>query len=123
MQTAISVSGTSISGGASSVRLIVLSSVSIVSPSSSVARTPSSIRSRHPRFRDALLADARATARHRGERSEFTSRADAVVQVVRLACLSDAFLAQALYRLKARLQAIGIPVLPRLAHRLAMVLG
>jgi len=35
--------------------------------------------------------------------------------------VSDAFLAQTLYRLKARLQALGVPVLPRLAHRLAMV--
>jgi serine O-acetyltransferase len=35
--------------------------------------------------------------------------------------VSDAFLAQALYRVKARLQALGIPLLPRLAHRLAMI--
>ncbi len=35
--------------------------------------------------------------------------------------VSDAFLAQAFYRAKARLQALGIPVLPRLAHRLAMM--
>ena len=37
--------------------------------------------------------------------------------------VSDAFLAQALYRAKARLQALGVPVLPRLAHRLAMITG
>jgi serine O-acetyltransferase len=40
-----------------------------------------------------------------------------------LAWVSDAFLAQALYRAKARLQALGVPVLPRLAHRLAMALA
>ena len=37
--------------------------------------------------------------------------------------MSDAFLAQALYRVKARLQALGVPVLPRIAHRLAMALA
>jgi hypothetical protein len=37
--------------------------------------------------------------------------------------MSDAFLAQALYRAEARLQALGVPVLPRLAHRLAMALA
>jgi serine O-acetyltransferase len=81
------------------------------------------IRSRHPRLREALLEDARITARYRGERHEFRSRLDAAAQMVRLAWVSDAFLAQALYRLKARLQALGVPVLPRLAHRLAMAIA
>jgi len=57
---------------------------------------------------------------HRGERSEFRSRRDLLTQIVRLAWVSDAFLGQALYRLKARSQALGLPILPRLAHRLAM---
>jgi serine O-acetyltransferase len=34
---------------------------------------------------------------------------------------SDAFLALAFYRAQARLDAIGVPVLPRVAHRLAMM--
>jgi serine O-acetyltransferase len=55
------------------------------------------IRAQHPHLREALLADAR------------------------LAWVSDAFLGQAMYRIKARLQALGVPVLPRIAHRLAMV--
>ncbi len=63
------------------------------------------------------------TALHRGERHEFRSRADAIGQILRLAWVSDAFAAQALYRIKARLQALGIPVLPRIAHRLAMALA
>lgn len=78
------------------------------------------IRSRHPRLRDALAADARVTAQFRGERHDFRSRGDVALQVVRLAWESDAFLAQALYRIKARLQALGVPLAPRLAHRLAM---
>src|SRR4051794_36797085 len=78
------------------------------------------LRSRHPGLREALIADARITALHRGERHAFRSRLDAAAQIGRLAWVSDAFLAQALYRAKARLQALGVPLLPRLAHRLAM---
>jgi len=81
------------------------------------------IRTRHPHFVHALLSDARLTAAHRGERFEFRSRADALVQAARLAWVSDAFLAQALYRAKARMQTLGVPVLPRLAHRLAMMVA
>jgi serine O-acetyltransferase len=81
------------------------------------------IASRHPGFREAVLADARVTLRHRGEREEFSSAADALIQVLRLTFASDAFLAQLLYRLKARLQRAGVPVLPRIAHRLAIVTG
>ncbi len=69
------------------------------------------------------MADARLTAAYRGERHEFRSRPDAAVQLIRLAWVSDSFLAQALYRVKASLQARGVPLLPRLAHRLAMVLA
>src|SRR3954468_9376309 len=81
------------------------------------------LRSRHPGLRQALVADARITALHRGERHAFRSRLDAAAQIGRLAWVSDAFLAQALYRAKARLQALGVPILPRLAHRLAMALA
>lgn len=81
------------------------------------------IRSRFPGFRTAVLADAVLTAQFRGERYEFRSRADAALQVLRLCWESDAFAAQVLYRLKAGLQARGVPVLPRVAHRLAMMVG
>jgi len=81
------------------------------------------IRARHPRLLEALVADARITARYRGERHEFRSRFDVALQVLRLAWVSDAFLAQALYRAKARMQALGVPLLPRVAHRLAMAIA
>ena len=81
------------------------------------------VRARHPRLGEALVADAAVTAEHRGERYEFRSRLDAALQILRLIWASDAFCAQALYRLKARLQALGVPVLPRLCHRLAMITG
>jgi serine O-acetyltransferase len=76
---------------------------------------------RHPPFFEALIADARITARMRGERHDFRSRGDALLQALRLMWVSDAFLAHAAYRLKARLQALGVPVLPRIAHRIAMI--
>src|SRR4051794_10714759 len=80
-----------------------------------------SVHARHPRFIDALVADAAVTSSYRAERSEFRNRADALVRSVRLMWVSDAFFAQACYRAKARMQALGIPVLPRVAHRLAMM--
>ena len=79
------------------------------------------VRARHPRFREAVVADAVITARFRGERFEFRSQLDAALQIIRLMLQADAFLAQVAYRAKARLQALGIPVLPRIAHRIAMV--
>ena len=80
-------------------------------------------RARHPQFSSAVLADARIASARRGERHEFRSSLDGFVQVVRLAWSSDAFGALLLYRAKARWQALGVPILPRLAHRLAMALA
>lgn len=77
----------------------------------------------HPRFATAVLADARLAAERRGERHIYRSRLDAGVQVIRLMLVTDAFLGQVCYRAKAACQARGIPLLPRLFHRLAMVTG
>jgi serine O-acetyltransferase len=81
------------------------------------------VRAEHPRFFAALIADARVTSAYRSERSEFHGRIDALLRAIRLMWVSDAFLAHALYRAKARLQSLGVPILPRLAHRLAMMTG
>jgi serine O-acetyltransferase len=81
------------------------------------------VRARHPRLGQALVADARAALIHRGERFELQSTPDAVIQILRLCWGSDAFLAQALYRVKATLQRRGVPVLPRLCHRLAIMVA
>ena len=81
------------------------------------------VRARHPRLREAVTADARATAAYRGERFDFRSRADLLAQILRLMIVSVAFLAQVFYRVKTRLQVHGVPVLPSLAHRAAMVLA
>jgi len=81
------------------------------------------VRARHPALGQAVVADLQASARYRGERYEFDSPLDIVLQGLRMAWVSDAFLAQALYRAKARLQALGVPVLPRIAHRLSMAIA
>ena len=78
------------------------------------------VRARHPGFRQAVLADLRMTTANRGERYEFSSRGDAVFNILRLCWVSDAFFAQVLYRAKAAMQRRGIPVLPRICHKLMM---
>jgi serine O-acetyltransferase len=78
------------------------------------------IRRKHPRLRDAIVADARVAAVNRAERSEFRSKVDTLGQILRLMWVTDALFAQTLYRLKARLQALRFLVLPRLLHRWAM---
>jgi serine O-acetyltransferase len=81
------------------------------------------VQGREPGFLDALLADAQVAAAYRGERQKFRSRLDGVGQALRLMLQTDAFLALAAYRLKKRLDALRIPVLPWLAHRLAIGSG
>jgi serine O-acetyltransferase len=88
-------------------------------------------RTRHAGFREAVLADARVTAAHRpseirgikagGQR--IPARAGAWARVLRLAWESDTFLALMLYRAKARLQSLGVPILPRLIHRVTMAIA
>jgi serine O-acetyltransferase len=81
------------------------------------------IRAAHPRLCEAVVADALTTMRFRGEGENFGSRLDALRHIVRLAWCSDAFLGQILYRIKARMLARGIPLVPRIAHRLAMTIA
>jgi serine O-acetyltransferase len=62
-------------------------------------------------------------AAYRGERSEFSSGLDSLVQVLRLMLVTDAFMGQVAYRLEVWLRSLGVPVLPWLAHRVAMSAG
>jgi serine O-acetyltransferase len=88
-------------------------------------------RTKHARFREAVFADARVTTAHRPSESNGISAGGdrtpvgvkAWARVLRLAWKSDAFLAQVLYRAKARLQSLGVPMLPMLAHRLAVAIA
>ncbi len=78
------------------------------------------IHAKHPPFGKAVHEDARTLARFRGERSTFRSKPDAIIHMLRLAWVSDAYFAQVLVRAKTRLIVRGVPVLPRLLHRWAM---
>jgi serine O-acetyltransferase len=81
------------------------------------------VRARHPHFRKAVLADARLTLARRDESAELRTPVEAIVQVLRLMLVTDAFAAQVMYRLKARLQALGVPILPWFAHHAAIALA
>jgi serine O-acetyltransferase len=78
------------------------------------------VRQQHPRFFHAVLSDAERTVNGRFEQWTCTTRWQGLVQALRLMWVTDAFFAQTCYRAKARLQALGVPVLPRIFHRLAM---
>ncbi len=79
------------------------------------------VRAGHPHFLAAVLADARVTSRNRGRPLTDASRRRVLAEALRLAYESDGFLAQVMYRAKARLQSLGVPVLPRILHRLAIL--
>jgi serine O-acetyltransferase len=78
------------------------------------------LRASHPPFARAVLADARVTSANRGQPLGGQSDARVALEALRLAWESDSFLAQAMYRAKARLQGLGVPILPRILHRLAI---
>lgn len=77
----------------------------------------------HPPLIPALVADARAAARFRGEGHRLGGRLVTAGQMVRLALESDAYLAQVLHRLGATLRRHHIPLLPRLARAGAAVVA
>jgi serine O-acetyltransferase len=79
------------------------------------------LRLQHPKFFQAVAADARTTLAYRAEPDNTQSKIRLVIDIVRLTWVSDAFLAQILYRAKARLQRFRVPILPTILHRLAMM--
>ena len=80
------------------------------------------VRQRHPRFKEAVLADlALGASRSRRPQHRFTSRSATLFELVRVFFVSDAFGALVLYRFKATCQRRGIPVVPRIAHRASML--
>lgn len=81
------------------------------------------VRARQPHFATAVVRDAKLCAMARGERYRFRGRLDAVCQVLRLMWTADAFFAMVMYRAQASLDARKVPVLPRLAHHLAVITG
>jgi serine O-acetyltransferase len=79
------------------------------------------IRARHPSFRVAVRRDVEFARRNRGVKEPLRSRRDVIIAVAREIWNSDAFGSLVLYRLKAACRRRGIPVVPRLAHRAAMM--
>jgi serine O-acetyltransferase len=79
------------------------------------------IQQRHPRFKEAVLADFKLERLGRGEHEPLTSRSQVMFELLRLIFVSDAFGALVMYRVKASCQRRGIPAIPRVAHRAAMV--
>ncbi len=76
---------------------------------------------RHPLLKEAVLADLELARRQRGDHRKLTSRVAIAFEILRLVAVSDAFGALVLYRVKAACQRRGIPFVPRIAHRLAIV--
>src|SRR5262245_46399004 len=79
------------------------------------------IRAKQPRFRTALREDALFFAQYLLEEPKPTTRLGIALLALRLAWTTDAFLGLALYRLRARLLALQIPLLPEILHRLSML--
>jgi serine O-acetyltransferase len=75
----------------------------------------------HPRFLAAVRADTQCACANLGHALPDASKGRLAWEALRLAGTTDAFIGLALYRAKARLQGLGIPVLPRIAHRLAVM--
>jgi serine O-acetyltransferase len=78
---------------------------------------------RHPGFKTAVLADLRVEHRGRQEGRPLGSRLALLLELMRLIWVSDGFGALLCYRLKASLQQAGVPALPHIAHRAAIVWG
>jgi len=75
---------------------------------------------RHPGVRQAIAEDVRVTSLHRGEGSQELSGLKLFFRAIQLAWVTDAFFALACYRLRMRMKARGIPVLPTVLHKLSM---
>lgn len=82
------------------------------------------VRQSHPPLLDAVREDVAAARRFRGEpKMELGGRVPILREAIRLSSVSDTFFAQCCYRMKAAAQRRGIPVLPHVLHRLAIVTG
>jgi serine O-acetyltransferase len=87
-----------------------------------VSKASDAVRHRHPRLLAALAADVAFTLQCRAEPVPST-RWGLAAQALRLGWASDAFAAQCCYRARCSLLRAGVPVLPAVLHRLAMVLA
>jgi serine O-acetyltransferase len=80
-------------------------------------------RRRQPKFFKAVVADARIASFHSGRAFDSSKRLRSMIAIWRLIWSSDAFLAQVVYRFGARMWGLGVPVLPRIARGIAMLIA
>jgi len=78
------------------------------------------VQERHPRLKEAVLADLALARRQRGDQRQLTTRVAVFFELLHLIFVTDAFGALVLYRVRAACQRRGIPIVPRIAHRLAV---
>ncbi len=81
------------------------------------------IRSRQPSFREAVLADAYIELQYRGRMGRFDTRLRKLYSLLSLIWNADGFVGLFLYRSKVLMEVHGIPLLPQLLHRSAMILA
>jgi serine O-acetyltransferase len=74
----------------------------------------------HPSFFHAIAQDARRTREYRNEVPTSSGKIRLTFDILRLSFVSDAFIAQVLYRARMRMIRFRVPVLPWLFHRLSM---
>jgi serine O-acetyltransferase len=79
-------------------------------------------RARHPSLRHAVVAEARIALLHRYGPAPRRG-VGTLLQILHLCLTSEAFLAQAIYRVRAALQRRGVPVLPSICHRLSNLIA
>ena len=89
----------------------------------SARATIRSRRHRQPQFFEAVVADARIASFHSGRRFDSSKRLRSLLGISWLIWSSDGFLAQVVYRFGARMWGLGVPVLPRIARGITMLMA
>ena len=69
------------------------------------------------------MADARTTCLHLGIRLDSSKRLRSLLRILWLTWVSDAFLAQVIYRFGARMWGLRVPILPRIARGITMMIA
>src|SRR5262249_34678659 len=81
------------------------------------------VHAQHPKVVDAWIADAEIALQRQGEKRLLPSRREGSAQAIRLMWGTAGFGGLGLARVQARAGALGILIVPRLAHLLSMMLG
>ena len=82
-----------------------------------------SLHLKNPPFFKAMIADARAARAEAGAAGATRSAPRSLLDAIRLMWTTDAFAALAIYRLRARLKGLRVPILPRVLHQISIMSG